>query len=103
MWHDCGVKRPSLAEAILLSMLTTSVATAADSVRIPQPPPPPNAPVELQIGLCTKPEEVERALALKPDGGVVDVWFWDTPALAMFERGVRFRLRVVGSKGELTL
>lgn len=79
------------------------MAFAADGVKIPDPPPPPNAPIELQIGLCSKPEEIEHALALKPDGGAVDVWFWDTPSLAMFERGLRFRLRVSGTKGELTL
>jgi hypothetical protein len=103
MWHDCEVKRRRLADLFVPALLIATAVYAADGVKVPQPPPPPNAPIELQIGLCSKPEEVERALALKPDGGAVDVWFWDTPSLAMFERGVRFRLRIAGSKGELTL
>jgi len=101
MWHDCAVK--PLRPSVLLVALVWTATSAAEGVQLPQPPPPAGAPTELQVGLCTPAEEVVRALALKPNGGPVDVWFFDTPSLTMFERGVRFRLRISGTKGELTL
>jgi hypothetical protein len=65
--------------------------------------PPAAAQIEVQIGVCASPEAVVRALAAKEDGARRDVWFFDDTALALYERGVRLRLRVEGKKGELTL
>jgi hypothetical protein len=59
--------------------------------------------VDIQVGLCSAPEEIERALALRPSGAAQEVWLFDDAALVLFEHGLRLRLRVAKDKSELTL
>jgi hypothetical protein len=59
--------------------------------------------IDLQIGLCESPAQVERVLALQPRGAPFDVWLFDDPALALLSHGLRVRLRGTKAGAELTL
>jgi hypothetical protein len=85
-----------VAAVVAAMMLELGVAAA-------QAPPPSGAQVEVQIGLCATPDATIRALGLKSDGRPLDVWFVDDAALALYERGLRLRLRMKGERGALTL
>ena len=61
------------------------------------------AQVDIQFSLCAPPAQVESALALRPRGAAFDVWLFDDPALALFGKGLRIRLRDTGRGAELTL
>ena len=63
----------------------------------------PATQAEIQVGLCAPFEEIERVLHLRPQGGPVTIWLFDDPALTLFERGLRLRLRIAGNRAELTL
>ena len=58
---------------------------------------------EVQIGLCAPTEQVEHALALRPRRAPHNVWLFDDPALTLFGRGLRLRLRVAEGGSDLTL
>ncbi|MEO8305588.1 MAG: hypothetical protein ABI724_15855 [Betaproteobacteria bacterium] len=64
---------------------------------------PPNARVDIQLSLCSPPEQVESALHLQRRGAPLEVWLFDDPALSLFERGLRFRLRLTKGQAELTV
>jgi hypothetical protein len=62
------------------------------------------ARAEVQIGLCAPGERIVESLALRPRGAPIDVWQFDDDALTLFDRGLRFRLRVEESgRAELAL
>jgi hypothetical protein len=62
------------------------------------------AGAEVQINLCTEPAEIVRALALHAESATPrEAWYFDTPDLALFRRGLVFRLRLTGRGAELTL
>jgi len=59
---------------------------------------------EIQINLCSKPQDVIQGLALQPDGAApTQVWYFDTPGLELARRGLVFRLRQGDRTPELTL
>jgi hypothetical protein len=51
------------------------------------------ARVDVQMSLCEAPGTVEQALALKPRGKPIEVWLFDDPALTLYGKGLRIRLR----------
>jgi hypothetical protein len=59
--------------------------------------------VEIQIALCSEPENIVRALDLAPRGRSGATWLFDDDALTLFERGMRIRLRAIVGGSELTL
>jgi hypothetical protein len=62
------------------------------------------ARAEIQIGLCSPPEQILKGLDLRPRGASITVWQFDDSRLTLFESGVRLRLRVAANGGsELTL
>jgi hypothetical protein len=59
---------------------------------------------EIQINLCGEPRQITQALHLEAGRGKQrTVWYFDTLALALFERGLVFRLRTDADGAELTL
>jgi hypothetical protein len=58
---------------------------------------------EIQVALCSEPDQVIRALDLASRGGVRDTWLFDDAALTLFDRGLRIRLRATETGSELTL
>lgn len=79
--------------AALLSctVVAGSVAAAA----------PPRA--EVQINLCSDPDQVVRALGLRSAQEATTVWLFDTRSLELHREGLRLRLRLQGDRNELTL
>jgi hypothetical protein len=62
------------------------------------------ARAEIQIGLCSTPEQIQQRLDLRPHGTPITVWQFDDSALTLFAAGVRLRLRVAADgRSELTL
>jgi hypothetical protein len=61
------------------------------------------ASIDLQYALCDTPATVERALMLRRRGAAFDVYLFDSPALDLFGKGLRIRLRGTGNDAELTL
>lgn len=90
-----GVNASTFFAAIVLAG-ASAFATAEN-------PGAPGARIELQVSLCDEPDHIIRALGLRPSGEPLEIWLFDGPALALFERGVRFRLRVGARDAELTL
>jgi len=84
------------AAIVLITLLPNSAANAATRV-------PKMDSVEIQIGLCAEPESIGSALDLRSRGAPLQVWLFDDAGLVMFERGLRFRLRVSDDRSELTL
>jgi hypothetical protein len=58
---------------------------------------------EIQVALCSEPDQIVRALDLAPRGGVRETWLFDDAALTLFDRGLRIRLRATDGDSELTL
>ena len=58
---------------------------------------------EIQVALCSEPEQVVRALDLAPRAAVRETWLFDDAALTLFGLGLRVRLRATDGGGELTL
>lgn len=58
---------------------------------------------EIQVGLCGDPAVIAHALDLAPRGPAYETWLFDDPALSLFDRGVRLRLRMLGKHPELTV
>jgi hypothetical protein len=81
--------------AALASCIVASIGFAA--------PPPPAAKAEVQINVCGDVADVIRALHLRADSRVREVWYFDTPDRALFARRVVFRLRQDEGTSELTL
>jgi len=83
------------------------VAATASAAR--DPPAPQQVPgsattrVEVQMGLCAPPGGIERSLRLSARGAPIEVWLFDDNAHALFDRGLRIRLRVAKNSRELTL
>jgi len=86
------------AAVVVASMVALPPAAAADS-----PPRAELAPVELQVSLCAPPDEIVRALDLRPSGDPLEVWLFDDDALSLYARGLRLRLRMAGPRAQLTL
>jgi hypothetical protein len=98
MSYQDRLRRPGFASALLrcaaaLALPLAACATAAAAPR-----------AEIQINLCSEPQDIVRALALRPEGAAPrEAWYFDTPDLALFGRGLVFRLRLTDPKPELTL
>ncbi len=59
---------------------------------------------EIQIGLCSPVDTLTRNLKLGPPRATLTVWQFDDPALSLFARGIRLRLRVAADgRSVLTL
>jgi len=59
---------------------------------------------EIQINLCSEPQAIIRALDLQPDSATPrEAWYFETAGLALFQRGLVFRLRLTDREPELTL
>jgi hypothetical protein len=58
---------------------------------------------EVQMNLCSDPKELAGALHLRPGGPPMEVWYFETAAREVFDRGAVLRLRLKGGKGQLTL
>jgi hypothetical protein len=81
----------------VVAMLAIPLATAAAQPWATAAEPLPDAngfQAEVQIGLCTRTDKIVRALDLRPHGAPITVWQFDDPALTLFGRGLRLRLRV---------
>jgi hypothetical protein len=92
--------------ATLFVSLWSSLAVAAiapEAVGGAQPSASFVSQTEIQISLCMEPEQIVRALHLHPRRAAVEVWLFDDAALTLFDRGLRFRLRVEEGASELTL
>lgn len=98
-WRAEG-QRPALCRALsLLLAAYLGAAAGADGA-----PASGAAGAEVQINLCTEPAEIVRALALHAESATPrEAWYFDTPDLALFRRGLVFRLRLTGRSAELTL
>jgi len=89
-----------LLGALILAMAV--VPTWADSADSPRGAK--EAQAEIQIGLCSTPEQIQQRLKLRPRGAPITVWQFDNSLLTPFEAGVRLRLRVAADGGsEFTL
>ena len=88
-----------IAYLLMLALAPCAGATAAG----PGAPPPATGRAEVQINVCGDPKAAVRALALRADSEVREVWYFDTRGRALFSRGVVFRLRSDGAAFELTL
>lgn len=64
---------------------------------------PPGSSVDIQMSLCAAPAHVEKSLKLRPRGAPFEVWLFDNPALHLFGKGVRARVRDAKGHPELTL
>jgi hypothetical protein len=83
-------------------LATAAVPTRAAAAKAPSGTR--EAQAEIQIGLCSPPEQILKRLDLRPRGAPITVWQFDDPALTLFADGVRLRLRVAADGGsELTL
>jgi len=58
---------------------------------------------EIQVGLCAPTDQIGHALDLHPRGSPLNVWLFDDPALTLFERGLRLRLRAGEGRSDFTL
>lgn len=58
---------------------------------------------EIQIALCSEPEQIVQALDLAPRERSGQTWLFDDDALTLFGRDLRFRVRASESGNELTL
>ena len=60
--------------------------------------------VEVQINLCSEPQEIIDRLGLEPAGAKpVEAWYFENTNLDLFRRGLVFRLRLKPKESELTL
>ena len=59
---------------------------------------------EVQIGLCSPPDQIAQALRAHSRKEPIEVWQFDDSSLSLFERGLRLRLRVAANgHSEFTL
>jgi hypothetical protein len=76
-----------------------AVLACAAAAALAAPPPR----MEIQVALCGTPEDIVRALDLRPREAAYRTYLFDNPALALLDGGLRLRLRVRAAGGELTL
>lgn len=93
------VFRAAIAAAAVSAMAVTCPVCAATASSRDNS----TARAEIQIGLCSKPDAIERALKLRPRGSPTEVWLFDDAALTLIGRGLRLRLRITDGRSELTL
>jgi hypothetical protein len=79
--------------AILAILLATAAAQPWAGAAEPLPDAK-GLQAEIQIGLCARTDKIVQALDLRPHGAPITVWQFDDPALTLFGRGLRLRLRV---------
>jgi len=79
--------------AALLAALLTVVAQLPAAAAEPSPGGR-GMQAEIQIGLCAPTDKIVQALDLRRRGAPITVWQFDDPALTLFGRGLRLRLRV---------
>jgi len=101
--HDTRLREAAWSRVLVVLILATVVVMArvdaAGSSRGAK-----EAQAEIQIGLCSTPEQILQRLDLRPRGAPITVWQFDDSLLTLFESGVRLRLRVAAEGGsELTL
>jgi len=61
------------------------------------------ARAEIQVGLCSPADAIERAFPLRPREAPYETWLFDDAALSLLAQGVRVRLRVKSDGSELTV
>jgi hypothetical protein len=84
---------------VMFAIAVTRPAVAADST-----PEAKGTQAEVQIGLCSPPDQIVQALRAHSRGQPIQVWQFDDATLSLFERGLRLRLRVAASgHSEFTL
>jgi hypothetical protein len=95
MWQDRQMSR--LTRINVVAMLAMIFAAAVAQPRAAAAEPlrgAKGAQAEIQIGLCAPIDAIVQALDLRPRGAPITVWQFDDPALTLFGRGLRLRLRV---------
>jgi len=99
-WMNRATRDTTVLAAVLLALSMASTRAAAA-----EPPSRANgARAEIQLGLCAPADRIVQALVLRPRGRPIKVWLFDDPALSLFGRGVRLRLRVAANgRSEFTL
>ena len=95
------IRKARIAGAMAGMICAIVVVMPATAAELPRGAPAPRA--EIQIGLCAPPDQIERALDLRPRGAPIEVWLFDDAALTLFGRGLRLRLRAAQSRSEFTL
>ena len=89
-------RRASRAWLILPLLLAATGAGAAKQS-------PGTTQAEIQVALCSEPDDVISALGLTPRDALRETWLFDDAALTLFNHGVRVRLRTTEAGSELTL
>jgi hypothetical protein len=79
------------------------LATAASAIVCPHDVRAAESLAEIQINLCSPPAQVIGALQLAEKGKPTTVWLFDSPALTLYQAGLRLRLREQGKSSDLTL
>ncbi len=97
--HNSSMIRVPAGCAALAASALILIAAPATGVGAP----PVGASADIQFSICEAPAQVERALELLPHGAPFDVWLFDDPALGLFAKGLRIRLRETRQGAELTL
>jgi len=103
MWQTVSMVRTTSAASIMALALLAFAATAPEATGAEQSSASVAARTEIQISLCMPPDQIVRALHLHPRSAPLEVWLFDDAALTLYERGLRFRLRVAKGRSELTL
>jgi len=90
--------------AAIMVMLIASAAAEPSAFAAGPAPGADRSQAEVQIGLCSPIDHIVQALDLRPRGAPIEVWQFDDPAISLFARGLRLRLRVAANgRAELTL
>ena len=91
------------ATTILVVLIAFAAAEPSASAAEPGPGAD-RSQAEVQIGLCSPIDHIVQALELRPRGAPIEVWQFDDPAMSLFVRGLRLRLRVAADgRAQLTL
>jgi len=82
--------------------LLTAYCLLLTGLSAASPAEPPVA--EVQISLCAPPEEIIRRLTLSPDPDRRrEIWYFESPALEEYAKGIIFRLRLGAGERRLTV
>lgn len=103
LWQTVSMVRTTSAAGIVVLVLLAFAVAAREATGAEQSSASVAARTEIQINLCMPPDQIVRALHLHPRGTPLEVWLFDDAALTLYDRGLRFRLRVTKSRSELTL
>src|SRR5262245_40157047 len=97
-WFTSQSMSELLARALLAAAVVYGGALAAAQSQ-------PNAArqAEIQINICSDPQQTVRALKLRPSSRETTVWLFDDRALDLHREGLRLRLRLTKRGAELTL